>query len=250
MLKMNKKEREYNLFHNNTTVQSKIISKNNFTYRNLIGFIEKYLKNTEQNVVDIGCGAGTVCFYIAQKGNKILGIDISSKAIELCHKSSITLGLDKNTKFKVVNFPEETVKGKFDLIIFSEVIEHLSNDKLALKRICKLLNVGGIVIITTPSLNAPLYKLGYAKDFDKRVGHLRRYTIEGLSKKCNESGLNIIEAKKIEGIFRNFLYINPNAGKTIRFIKFFMSDIVTFIDNISIVLFGESNIVVVAQRTK
>lgn len=239
---------KYETFHKNTSQQSKIISKNNFTYRHILHFINKYSID-KKNIIDIGCGAGTLCFQVASKGIQVLGIDISSKAIKMCQQSSGILGLDKFAKFKVVDFPEESVKGKFDLVIFTEVIEHLHDDKLALQKIFNMLNKGGIVIITTPSLNAPLYRLGYANSFDERVGHLRRYTIDSLSKDCENSGFKIIETKKNEGILRNFLFLNPYAGKLVRFIKFFMSDIVTQIDNCLIPIFGESNIIVIAKKS-
>ncbi len=239
--------RNYNRFHKQTRKQSKIISKNNFTYRHIVNFIDKYSDGAEK-VLDIGCGAGTLCFYIASKGIEVLGVDISTKAINACRESVRNMNLEKISKFKVVNFPEESVSGKFDLVIFTEVIEHLRDDKLALKKIFNLLNRGGIAIITTPSLNAPLYRLRYANAFDKRVGHLRRYTVDSLSKKCESNGFEVVETKKIEGVLRNFLFLNSYAGKLVRFIKFFISDIVTLIDNILIPIFGESNIVVVLKK--
>jgi SAM-dependent methyltransferase len=248
MVKPDIRQKKYDLFHKQTKVQLKIVPKNNFTYRNIISYIDKYLKNKEQKVVDIGCGAGTICFYIANEGNNVSGFDISSKAIKACKESSRVLNLDNLTRFKIVDFPEEYVEEKFDLIIFSEVIEHLRNDSLALKRIYTMLNKGGIVIITTPSIHAPLYRLGYAKSFDKRVGHLRRYTVEGLSKQCEDIGLKVIEVGKTEGILRNFLFLNPIMGKIVRLIKFSISDVVAFIDNITIPIFGESNIIIIAQR--
>lgn len=237
----------YNQFHKNTSVQGKIIKNNNFTYRNILQYIDKYGIN-KKNSLDIGCGAGTLCFYMANKGMHVLGVDISSKAIKACQKSSKELKLDKLTCFEVVNFPKESISGKFDLVILTEVIEHLSNDKLALEKIFNSLNKGGIAILTTPSLNAPLYRLGYAKNFDKRVGHLRRYTVNSLVNISKEAGFKIMETKKVEGLLRNFLFLNPFAGKLIRFIKFYVSDIVTFVDNLLIPIFGESNLILVLKK--
>lgn len=244
---MGKKNKIYEDFHEKTSVQKKIISKNNFTYRHILRFIDKYAVG-KKSIIDIGCGAGTLCFYVASKGIQVLGVDISSRAIEACKKSSRRLDLDKLAKFEIVNFPEESVNGKFDLVIFTEVIEHLRDDKLALEKIFNMLNKGGIAIISTPSLNAPLYRLGYANSFDQKVGHLRRYTIGSLVKKCEENGFKVIEIEKVEGILRNFLFLSPYAGKFVRFIKFFISDMVTFIDNSLIPIFGESNIVVVVVK--
>lgn len=241
-------QKKYEGFHQGTNVQSKIISSNNFTYRQIIPYIDKYLKKGTR-VLDIGCGAGTICFYIASKGNIVSGFDISAKAISACVDSSKILGLDNLTNFKVIDFPNKTVDEKFDLIIFSEVIEHLRDDDLALKRIYGLLNNKGILIITTPSRHAPLHRLGYAKGFDKRVGHIRRYTIDILSKQCEDVGFKIVETHEIEGILRNFLFLSPVAGKFVRFIKLFVSDVVTFVDNLTIPIFGESNIIVVARKS-
>lgn len=237
----------YEEFHKTTSSQTKIVSSNNFTYRLIFNVIERYLTK-DKKVLDIGCGAGTICFYLASKGSNVFGFDISSKAIEACRESSHALGLDKAARFKVVDFPNETITDKFDLVIFSEVIEHLRDDNLALKKIFNMLNNKGVIIITTPSKHAPLYRLGYARSFDKRVGHLRRYTIESLSKQCVGAGLTVVETQKIEGILRNFLFLNPYAGKFVKFIKFFISDIITFIDNLTIPIFGESNIIVVARK--
>ena len=63
---------KYEGFHSGTTAQHKIISSNNFTYRHVVHFIDKYLKR-QMKVLDIGCGAGTLCFYIASKGNQVMG---------------------------------------------------------------------------------------------------------------------------------------------------------------------------------
>lgn len=245
---MSKVTNNYDNFHDKTKSQHRVISRNNFTYRHTIYFIDKYLINKNKRVVDIGCGAGTLCFYIAKRVNFVLGLDISPKAIVACKESSRILGLSKIIRFKVTDFPNEPLNEKFDVVIFTEVIEHIKNDNIALKSIYNMLNKGGIVIISTPSLNAPLYKLGYAKGFDRKVGHFRRYTLEGLSNQCRENGFNILESKKVEGVLRNFLFINPVGGKLIRTIKFFLSDVVTYLDNLLIPIFGESNIVIVAQK--
>lgn len=237
---------DYEIFHNTTSIQIKVIKNNNFTYRILLEIINYYLKSPK-NILDIGCGAGALGLYLANNGNTVLGIDISQKAVESANESAKYLGF-KKAKFQKMNFPNKVPNKKFDMILFTEVIEHLENDDLALKKIYNLLKPEGIVIISTPSKNAPLHKLGLAKEFDKKVGHLRRYTLEELIKKANKYEFKILETKKVEGIIRNFLFLNPIAGKFIRFIKFFLSDWVTFIDNISLKLFGESNIILILQK--
>ncbi len=227
-------------------MQKRIINERNFTYRIIFSVVNKYLKG-KKKILDIGCGAGTISLYLANIGNEVLGIDISQNAINSCNESAKFLGF-RNINFERITFPDKVPSGQFDYIICSEVLEHLENDDLALKKIYALLKPEGVAVISTPSKNAPLYKLGFAKKFDERVGHLRRYTLQELVSKCKKNNFSILETKKTEGILRNFLFLNPLVGKLVRFIKFFISDIVTFFDNISLKLFGESQIFVVVKK--
>lgn len=245
MLK-NKKNFEYDKFHKSTSIQKNVINSSNFTYKIIINVIDEFI-NGSKSILDIGSGAGTLGLYYANKGFTVLGIEISQKAVDSANQSAKHLGLE-NVKFTKMDFPEEIPKEKFDFIIFTEVIEHLEEDSLALKKIFYLLNSKGIVIISTPSKNAPLYRLGLASEFDKSVGHLRRYTLPELREKCRKQGFKILGTKKTEGIIRNFLYLNPVAGKAIRFIRYFLVDFVLFIDKVSMKLFGESNIFIIAQK--
>lgn len=234
-------------YHSKTKRQLRIIKDNNFTYRLLISVISRYLKKPNQKILDIGCGAGTLSLYLANKGHNVLGLDISSKAIKECLKSKKALGLN-NVDFRTLDFLAMKTKNRYDAVLFTEVIEHLEDDSKALGSIHNFLKPSGIMILSTPSDTAPLHKLGITKKFDEEVGHLRRYSLEEIQEIVRKSGFKIIETEKTEGILRNFLFINPLAGKLIRFIKYFISDIVTLADNSTIPIFGYSNIIIVAKK--
>lgn len=237
----------YEKFHAELKLQKRIIRRNNFTYRNLIEIIEKYLEYAK-SVLDIGCGVGTVDFYLASQGCNVVGIDISKKAISMAKENSKTFGLEKRMRFLNISFPEESIKGKYNLIIASEVLEHLCNDGLAIKEMKDLLVEDGKIIISTPSSNAPLYRMGLLEKFDKRVGHKRRYSEKSLNKLISKAGLKVDRIIKTEGILRNALFTIKPLGQITRFIKGPISDIVTFLDNIAIRLFGESNIYIIASK--
>jgi len=239
----------YERYHQKTRLQKRVIGRKNFTYRLILDILTPYLRRKEK-VLDVGCGAGTLSFYMAKKGNWVFGIDISPKAIEMCQQTARVLDLEKNTVFKVANFPGVKIDEKFDLILCIEVLEHLLYDKKAILEIFKLLVSRGILVISVPSENAPLYRLGIAREFDRKVGHLRRYSRERIVRILLESGFRIREIKETEGIVRNFLFLNKIAERLIRILNRvgFLSDLVTSLDNLTIPIFGKSNILIVAQK--
>lgn len=238
----------YEEYHKDRGVQKRIINNNDYTYWNILPFLKKYF-TSKMSVLDIGCGTGTLSLYLASSGSHTLGIDISKKGIEACRKNAKNLQIE-NAVYQVMEFPNILPKRKFDAVILSEVIEHLPDDNHALEAIYKLLKSDGVLLLSTPSLNAPLYRLGLLKDFDIEVGHLRRYKMRNLIEKCKKHNFKVIESKKTEGIFRNFLYTNSFAGNFVWIInKLHASIPLAKIDRVLINLFGESQIILVLRKT-
>lgn len=246
-MKQQKKKKLYETYHGSRKLQKRIISDNNFTYREIIKLFEKY-SDQYTSVLDIGSGVGTIDFYLASKGKKVTGIEISQNAVEVAKANAKLFDLDKKITFIAAEFPHKVPDKNYDLVIFSEVIEHLEDDQKALQDINKILKPGGLLIITTPSIHAPLYKIGLLNGFDREVGHLRRYTKEGLAELVKKSGYKIVSVGQHEGILRNFLFTNPVAGKSLRFVRWQVSDLVSVIDSATIPLFGASNIHLVAKK--
>lgn len=249
-------QENYDIFHKKAQIQTRIIGKKNFTYRHLLGVIKPYifgLKNMQKKqfkILDVGCGVGTVDFFLGKQGFNVVGIDISKNAIETAVLNAKQLRLDKTLTFKSFDFLKERLDTMFDFVLCSEIIEHLENDGLAIAKIFSLMENNGILYISVPSKNAPLYKVGFAKCFDKRVGHLRRYDDIGLEKLIKSRGFSILKIGKTEGILRNFLFLSNNAGFFVRILNkiSFLSDLITFFDNLLIPIFGESNIFILAQK--
>lgn len=249
---MSSLKEKYEEFHKNAGIQTKIINGNNFTYHIVLSFIDKYLQ-PDMRVLDIGCGCGTISLYIANKSNDVLGIDISEKAVNAAQKSATLLGI-KNASFKTIDFLDADFEEKFDFIIFSEVMEHLPDDKLAIKKIHELMKEDAIIFLTVPSKNAPIHrmrKLLFKDDtFDKKVGHLRRYSKGRL---CNllleNSEFEVIEVKFTEGVLRNFLFVTSIGNKFLILANIpIIKKLITLIDGICVRLFGESQIITVSKK--
>lgn len=238
----------YERYHSGRKLQRFIIDDNNFVHRTLIYFLNKYRK-FGCKVLDIGCGVGTIDFYLAKRGKNVTGIDISQNSISIAKKNAEYFKLNKKIVFKVLEFSNKLPSGKFNIIICSEVLEHLKHDKAAVEKIKTLLTSGGILIASSPSQNSSLYRWGLLNWFEKEVGHLRRYTEESYRNLFEKAGFKILETKKTEGILRNLLFTNPVGGFSLKVLRRWpFSVVISFLDDLVIPIFGESNIYLVAKK--
>ncbi|MCK4729976.1 MAG: methyltransferase [Candidatus Aenigmarchaeota archaeon] len=80
--------------------------------------IKKLIKSRKfESVLEMGIGSGYISLSIADKVNKILGVDINPKAVEFAEKSRKEQKIE-NVEFRISNLFEK-VAGKFDLIFFN-----------------------------------------------------------------------------------------------------------------------------------
>jgi 2-polyprenyl-3-methyl-5-hydroxy-6-metoxy-1,4-benzoquinol methylase len=237
----------YDTYHKKNDRYFKIISRNNFTYYYFLQTLHSVFSDQQLahlNVLDIGCGVGTLALYIGQFGAQVLGIDISKRAIEICQKARVSLGM-KQVQFKRQGMWKGAAK--YDLIICTEIIEHVENDKEFLKRIFQKLKVGGCLVLTTPSKENFLYKIGFYKKFDAEVGHLRRYTKQSIANLLRKEKFTIVEVKPREGIGRNLLF-TTKLGIFIKGIKGPLVKLFHFFDELTIPVFGASDLIVIAKK--
>lgn len=108
-----------------------------------------------QRVLDVGCGRG---FYVKLAStfasiDHIEGVDINSDYVAQAKKN---VGGDKRIsiqKGSIYKLP--FTDNYFDLIICSEVLEHLDDEKTALSELYRVLTKGGKLIVTVPNKNFP-----------------------------------------------------------------------------------------------
>jgi len=75
----------------------------------------------------------------------------------------------------------------FDLIVAIEVLEHIKDDEKALAEISRTLKPSGSFLFSVPM------KMDLYSEFDKAVGHERRYEIDNLISLLSNSGLEILK---------------------------------------------------------
>ncbi len=106
-----------------------------------------------EKILDVGCSQGITTILLAREAKQVLGIDLIEESIEyakkqLANESETT---QKHATFKVANFMDDALEEeKYDAIILSEVLEHLTDPERFLKKASERLTEDGQVIITVP----------------------------------------------------------------------------------------------------
>lgn len=236
----------YDRYHQKNDYFAKIIGDNNFTYFYSLQFLRKIFARQflGKKVLDVGCGVGTLSLYLADKGAKVKGIDISPRAIRIAQRAQQHLGL-KNLQFAVTEIDQG--KDQYDVVICSEIIEHVKDDGHFLDLIYSQLNVSGELFLSTPSSQNLLYRVGFYQRFDQEVGHLRRYTGESVKQLLAKHHFQVTAMRSVEGPLRNILFTTP-LGFLIRIIKGPLIPFFHYIDGITAWLFGASDIQVIAKK--
>lgn len=103
-------------------------------------------KETPNSVLEVGCGLGYLTYALNKQGINTIGIDISSNAINFA-KSNYGSGY---FNLDITNF-RNIINKKFDLIVATELIEHLREPVAFINECLGLLNENGKILLTTPN---------------------------------------------------------------------------------------------------
>jgi len=163
-------------------------------------WIKKNLpKTNNQLLLDVGCGKGAFSIYASLKGYNCLGLTWDEKDKREAETNTKKLNLN-NCNFEVQDVRElnkrKDLFNKFDLILCTENIEHIIDDKKLMKSMNLCLKKNGKLLLTTPSKDyIPLGK-GDAGPFKEIEDgrHVRKgYFEKDLRDLCNVSNFKVLK---------------------------------------------------------
>jgi SAM-dependent methyltransferase len=179
--------------------------------RNLISsFIGRYSNKKKLKILDYGCGSGTNIVSLTRFG-RVYAYEKDKKTADYlisCYK--------KNKKVSIIKKLNNSIK--YDYILLADVLEHIRDDELALKKLKKLLNSDGKILITVPAYNFLFSKKDVVLKHFRRYGY---YEIKNLVSK----NFNILRIT-----FFNTLLFLPIALITI-ILKFLRIDYIDKVEN-------------------
>ena len=110
--------------------------------------IKKLNIQSNQKVLDIGCGWGALAIDIAKNTNcEVTGITLSKNQLDYCVKKAKQLNMENQVRFKLIDYRE--LNEKFDRIVSVGMFEHVGRKfyKKFFKQIEKLLTDSGVSLI-------------------------------------------------------------------------------------------------------
>lgn len=151
--------------------------------RRLLSKHLKELSLSSPTVIDAGCGLG---FNVQAISNaipdaRITGIDFSSVAIE----GAAAKFPNNNWRIVDLNHPPSGLTA--EIVICTEVIEHVENWELLLSNLDCLVEGNGYLFLTTQS--------GKVHRTEQMVGHVRHFQISDLTNFLKSAGYEIVRAK-------------------------------------------------------
>ena len=106
------------------------------------------LGNRPLRVLDVGCGAGPGLRFLETCGQRSVGVDLVLYPLEEARRLVPGAGLVQADVGGALPFADSS----FDLLLLSEIVEHLPDEQPLLRECRRVLRGGGRVVVTTPNL--------------------------------------------------------------------------------------------------
>ncbi|HEY0658765.1 MAG TPA: class I SAM-dependent methyltransferase [Pyrinomonadaceae bacterium] len=153
------------------------------------------------NIVEVGSGTGSFSKLLLREKPEVLNLVEPSEMFTYLKQNISQIETAAQTSFYQAIFAEvrDTIaeRKKPDSIIYVNVMEHIEDDLAEFEMIYDTLAPGGRCFIFVPALMS-LYG-----EFDRKIGHFRRYTKTELERKCAAAGFKVLKSKYFDfaGIF-------------------------------------------------
>jgi SAM-dependent methyltransferase len=174
-----------------------------------------------------GCGVGIYLDHLGMKFEKIVGLDIEFERLQEArtHQKDVINGTGED-----LPFPSDS----FDLVLSHEVLEHVEDDRAAIREIVRVLRPGGRLVLFCPNRGYPFethgfywrgqYHFGNIPVInylprpwrDQLAPHVNVYTRRDLLQLFEGLPVKFVERTTVFGAYDNIIARRPRLGKFIR----------------------------------
>jgi 2-polyprenyl-3-methyl-5-hydroxy-6-metoxy-1,4-benzoquinol methylase len=143
-----------------------------------------------RRVLEVGCGIGTMSRRLTSVADLVVGIEPNPHCADLVRDE---MHGDAKFSLRTCLLEEcdlvELASQRFDTVFCVNVLEHIEDDREALRMFHRVLSPGGHALIWVPAVQAAYGPL------DAELGHFRRYSKASLGAAFESAGLDIVSLR-------------------------------------------------------
>lgn len=117
-----------------------------------VGMIFSMLPPPPAKILECGCGAGWLSYFLAQKGYTVVGQDCAGDAIDLARNNPIFTKKYGDISFVCSDFESLNYRDEFDAILFYSSLHHSEDEKKAIDCAYTALRENGLFIAIEPGV--------------------------------------------------------------------------------------------------
>ena len=175
-----------------------------------VGWIlDKFRPYLAGRTLEVGAGIGTISTYLFEEVSSLDLIEPSFSLVEKLNRRFMNNELVTVIPVTLEKYLADSEREIYNTVVMVNVLEHIKDDNGALGILRDLIVPGGCLLLYVPALPF-LYS-----NFDKSVGHYRRYTRSNLTRQLEAAGYTIKYVSYFDflGIFPWYI-VNKLGGKT------------------------------------
>lgn len=175
----------------------------------------------ERRIIEVGCGLGGFVMNIAKRGGRIIGLDVSAKAVHIARDLAKRLKLQDNVDLVVgdaqfLPFKEEVG----DIVICSETLEHVPDYEKAFGELSRIADTSGYLCLTVPNFlstalieNVILLLIGQPSYVKSNVCVEKEHIFHvfKLKKLLAKEGVKVITMRSVD-----FLHVPPRVRRILK----------------------------------
>ena len=174
-----------------------------------------------ERVLDLGCGFGRHAFEAYRRGAHVVAVDRSQEEVTSVTSMFRAMAAAGEAPDDVVAravradllslpFPDAS----FDVVMASEVLEHIPDDDVAMAEIARVVRPGGRVAVTVPRWWPERVCWALSRDYhDVPGGHVRIYRGDVLADRLTRAGLTVTGDHHAHALHSPYWWLNCALGQ-------------------------------------